>query len=140
MSFEYDYLSKSTFASYSWKSFLATSDKNTPQYRMMLECAPSLEDALADYIALDVLAMKLTQAGLITKDQMLHVLLVGIRDAKATAANILIGMVTIKVYCNSENFTTFLDVLKKDEATYGHILAKMKDKGVFVIIVCTAST
>ena len=130
-------------STYSWKSFFtATSGKNTPQYRMMLEYASSLEDALADVTNLDVLTVELTIVGLITDDQMKHVLL-GIHDAKVKAASILIGLVTIKVYSNSENFTTFLDVLKKHEAKYGHtgILAKIKDseKGLFVIIVCTAS-
>ena len=137
MSFEYDYLSKSTFASYSWKSFFtATSGKNTPQYRMMLEYAQSLEDALADDTNLDILARELKQAGLITNDQIRSFLFLD--DAKATAA-VLIGMITIKVYSNSENFTTFLDVLKKHEATYEHILAIMKEKGVFIIIVCITS-
>ena len=140
LSFELYYLSESTFASYSWKSFfMATSGKNTPQYRMMLEYAPSLEDALADDMDEDVmrtLARELEVAGLITENLLMKLHMV--HDAKAIAA-ILLGLVTIKVYSNSENFTTFLDVLKKDKETYGHILAKMKEKGVFVIIVCTAS-
>ena len=132
-SFEYDYRSKSICASYSWKSFFtAASGKNTAQYRMMLE----YEDALVDDTDQDIntLATELEQAGLITEDQKRLSLFLG--DAKATAA-VLVGMVTIKVYSNSENFTTFLDVLKKDEATYGHILAKIKEKGdtVFMIIV-----
>ena len=121
-------LSKSTFASYSWKAFLmAKSGKNTPQYRTMLEYAPSLEDALAHRGNIDTFATEIKKAGLITKHR---IRLFG--DAKTTAA-ILIGMITIKVYSNSENFTTFLDVLRKHEATYGHILAKMKEKGVFMI-------
>ena len=100
----------------------------------MLKYAPSLKDAVAHSTNVNTLATELEKAGLITKDQIRSLLFLG--DAKAKAA-ILIGMVAIKVYSNSENFTTFLDVLKKDEATYGHILAKMKEKGVFVIIVCT---
>ena len=129
--------SESTFASYSWKSFfMATSGKNIPQYRMMLEYAPSLADALADDINEDVmhtLTRELEVAGLITKNPLMESHMV--HDAKTIAA-ILIGMITIKVYSNSENFTTFLDVLKKHKAIYGHtsILAKMKEKGVFVII------
>ena len=133
--FKYDYLSKLTFASYSWKSFFtATSAKNTAQYRMMLIYAPSLADALAYGTDedIDTLARELVKAGLITNDQRKSFRFFG--DAKATAA-ILIGMVTIKVYSNSENFTTFLDVLKKDKETYGHILAKMEEEGVFVIMI-----
>ena len=125
------YWRESTFASYSWKSFfMVTSGKNTPQYRMMLEYAPSLEDALADDIdegVMRTLTRELEIAGLITENQLMELRMV--HDAKTTAA-ILIGLVTTKVYSNSENFTTFLDVLKKDEAIYGHILAKMKEKGV----------
>ena len=105
---------------------------------MMLEYAPSLEDAIAHSTDVDILATELEEAGLITKDQTRLFLVLDDYDAEPTAA-ILIGMVTIKVYSNSENFTTFLDVLRKDEATYGYILRKMKGKGEFVIIVCTLS-
>ena len=116
-------------AAHSWKSFFAAaSGKTTAQYRMMLEYAPSLQDALADDLNVFRLATELEDAGLITMDQRRPVLLID--DAKVAAA-ILISMVTTKVHCNSENFTTFLEVLKKDKATYGHILAKMKGKGVF---------
>ena len=135
MSFKYGYLSESIFASYSWKSsFTATSGKNTAQYRMMLESALSLKDALADDMKVFWLSKELRKAGLITEDQRIGSF--QLDDAKVAAA-ILIAMVTIKVYSNSANFTTFLDVLKKDKETYGHILAKMKEKGVFVIIVHT---
>ena len=55
---------------YSWKSlFTATSGKNTAQYRMMLEYAPSLEDALADDAKVTCLATELEKTGLITEDQ-----------------------------------------------------------------------
>ena len=100
---------------------------------MMLIYAPSLEDALAYGTDEDVdtLARQLVKAGLITNDERKSFRFFG--GAKATAA-ILIGMVTVKVHSNSDNFTTFLDVLKKDKETYGHILAKMEEKGVFVIM------
>ena len=98
----------------------------------MLEYAPSLEHAISDRYggrATKILATELEEAGLITNDQIRSFLFHD--DAKATAA-VLLGMVTIKVYSNSENFTTFLDVLKKDKETYGHILAKMEEKGIYV--------
>ena len=95
----------------------------------MLEYTLSLEDALADHTNITWLATELEKAGLITEDQRKS--LETSVDADTRAAE-LISMVTTEVYYNSENFTTFRDVLKKDEATYGHILAKMKDKGVYV--------
>ena len=99
---------------------------------MMLEYTPSLKDTLVDDGNLDILSQELEIAGLITGDQRRSLLTnIIFYDATIVAA-ILIGMVTIKVYCNSENFTTFLDVLKQDEATYGHILTKMKEKGLCV--------
>ena len=115
---------------YSWKYlFTDTSGKNTAQYRMMLEYPPSLKDALADRTNVTWLATELEKTGLITEDQ--RKLLETSVDADTRAAE-LISMITTKVDSNSENFTRFLDVLKKDEATYGHILAKMKVKGVHV--------
>ena len=98
----------------------------------MLECAPSLKDTIARGTNATWLTRELEKVGLITRDQ--RGVLRQISDAKVEAP-LLIGMVTIRVYCNSENFTTFLDVLKKDEATYGYILAQMKEKGVY----CNAS-
>ena len=113
---------------YFWKSFFtATSGKNIPQYRMMLEYAPSLKDALADGTNVTWLATELEKAGLIMEYQRKS-LETSIDTDTSTAK--LISMITSKVCSNSENFTTFCDVLKKDEATYGHILAKMKDKGI----------
>ena len=94
----------------------------------MLECSPSLKDTIARGTNATWLTRGLEKAGLITSDQ--RGVLRQISDAKVKAA-ILIGMVTTRVYCNSKNFTTFLDVLKKDETTYGHILAQMKEKGVY---------
>ena len=115
---------------YFWKSFLtATSGKNTAQYRMMLESAPSLKDALADHTNATWLATELEKAGLITEDQRKSLETSVDTDTRVAK---LISMVTTEVDSNSENFTRFLDVLKKDEATYGHILAKMKEKGVYV--------
>ena len=114
---------------YSWKSFTAVSDKNIAQYRMMLEYAPTLKDALADDTKVTWLATELEKAGLITEDQRKS--LETSVDADTRAAE-LISMVTIEVLYSSEKFTTFRDVLKKDEAIYGHILAKMKDKGMYV--------
>ncbi|MCG8623437.1 MAG: hypothetical protein MJE68_15770, partial [Proteobacteria bacterium] len=64
---------------------------------------------------------------LITEDQ--RKLLETIVNAYTRAAE-LISMVKNKVNSNSENFISFCDVLKKSEATYGHVLAKMKDKGM----------
>ena len=97
----------------------------------MLECTPNLESCLNDHSQVIVeLAKELEKAGLITKDQLQSLFHI-IHDIPA--ASILISMITTKVYCNSENFTIFFDVLKKDESTYGHILAKMKGKGVFAI-------
>ena len=121
---------------YSWKSFFtAISGKNTAQYRKMLEYTPSLEDALADRTNATWLATELEKAGLIAEYQRKS--LETSIDADTRAAE-LISMVTTKVDSNSENFTRFVDVLKKDKATYGHILAKMKDKGMYVctIISC----
>ena len=37
----------------------------------------------------------------------------------------LVGMVTTKVELNSQNFYKFVEALKKDEVTYGTILAKL---------------
>jgi hypothetical protein len=111
---------------------MATSGKNTAQYRMMLEYTPSLEDALADDTNVTWLATELVKAGLITEDQ--RKLLETSVDADTRAAK-LISMVTTIVHRNSENFTMFLDVLKKDEATYGHILAKIKEKGTYVYVI-----
>ena len=123
----YRYCSKTIFASYSWKSSLeAASGQNTIQYRMMLEYAPSLQDTLAD-INVDRFAIELMKAELIMREQIMAIIS-QISDTKIKAA-ILISLITTKVYCNSENFDTFLDVLQKYEATCGHILAKMKGKG-----------
>ena len=117
-------------STYFWKSFFtATSGKNTAQYRMMLKYTPSLEDALANDTNITWLATELEKAGLIMEDQRKS--LETSVDADTRAAE-LISMVTTEVRYSSENFTTFWDVLKEDEATYGHILAKMKDKGVYV--------
>ena len=125
-------LSESNCASYSWKSsFTAIRDRNTAQYRRMLEYAENTLAYDTDPDTIFTLAMKLQQAGLITEHQIGSSLSFG--DTKAIAA-ILIGLVTIKVYSNSENFNTFLNVLKEDEATYGHILAEMEGKGVFIIL------
>ena len=95
----------------------------------MLEYTPSLEDASADRTKAIWLATELEKTGLIMEDQKKS--LETSVDADTRAAE-LISMVTTKVDSNSDNFTRFIDVLKKDEATYGHILAKMKDKGVYV--------
>ena len=122
---------------YSWKSFFtAISDKNVAQHGMMLEYAPTLKDALADDTKVTWLATELEKAGLIIEDQRKS--LETTVDADTRAAK-LISMVTTKVHYSSENFTTFRDVLKKDEATYEHILAKMKDKGVYNIMVCVTN-
>ena len=106
---------------------MATSGKNTTQYRMMLESRPSLKDALADCTNATWLATKLEKAGLIMEYQRKS--LETSIDSGTRAAK-LVSMVTSKVCSNSENFTTFRDVLRKDDATYGHILAKMQDKGM----------
>ena len=133
MSLESDLLSDSSDATpYVWKSFFtATSGKNTctAQYRMMLEYASSLEDALIDDTKIIWLATDLEKARLITEDQRKS--LETSIDADIRAAE-LINMVTAKVCYSSENFATFLDVLKKDEATFGHILTKMKNKGIII--------
>jgi hypothetical protein len=101
---------------------------------MMLEYTPSLEDTLAaDDTNVTWLATELEKAGLIAEDQRKS--LETSADADTRAAE-LISMITTKVHSNSENFTTFLDVLKKDEATYGHILAKIKGKGTTYCIFC----
>ena len=114
--------------SYSWKSpFTAASGKNTAQYRMMLEYAPNLKDALADNMKVIWLAKELEKAGLITEDQ--RTSLETSSDADIRAAK-LIGMVRTKVCYSSESFTAFLDVLIKDEATFEPILAKMKRRGM----------
>ena len=119
--------SKTIFASYSWKSSLeATSGQNTIQYRMMLEYAPSLKDTFAD-TNVHRFASELMEAGLIMREQMMAATF-QISGTKVKAA-ILISLITTKVYCNSENFAIFLDVLQKYEATCGHILAKLKGKG-----------
>ena len=97
----------------------------------MLECTLNLKSRLNNHSKVIELAKELEKAGLITKDQ-LQSLFHNI-FCEISAASILISMITTKVYCNSENFTILFDVLKKDEATYGHILAKMKGKGVFAI-------
>ena len=117
---------------YFWKSLLtATSGRNVAQHRMMSEYAPSLEAALADNKKVIWLATELEKAGLITEDQ---------RKSSETSVDAdiraaeLIGVVTTKVRYSSESFTTFLDVLKKDEATFGHILAKMKRKGISLYV------
>ena len=109
---------------------MATSGKNTAQYKMMLEYTPSLKDALADCTNVTWLATELEKTGLITEDQRKS--LETSVDADTRIAE-LIGMITTQVYCKSENFTTFLDVLKNDKATYGHILAKMKEKGIIIL-------
>ena len=117
-------------STYSWKSFFtATSGKNTAQYRMMLEYTLSLEDALADDTNVTWLATELEKTGFITEDQRKS--LETSVDADIRAAE-LISMVKTEVRYSSEKFITFLDVLKKDEATFGHILAKVKDKGIYV--------
>lgn len=93
----------------------------------MLEYSPSLESALgADNTNVTWLATELERAGLVMADQIGP--LSYAHDAKVTAA-ILISMVTTKVHCNSENFITFLDVLKKDKATYGRILDEIEENG-----------
>ena len=92
-----------------------------------MEYTPNLKAALADDTNVIWLARELEKAGLIAGDQRKS--LETSVDADIRAAE-LISMVTTKVGLHAENFTTFLDVLKKDEATYGHILAKMKEKGV----------
>jgi hypothetical protein len=98
----------------------------------MLECTPSLVDALAaDDTKVTWLATELEKAGLITEDQRKSLKTSIDADTRAT---VLISMVTTKVHCNSENFTTFLDVLKNDKATFGHILAKMKGKGTTLYV------
>ena len=93
----------------------------------MLEYIPALKNALADGTNVIRLARELEKAGLIMGDQRKS--LETSVDAKIRATE-LISMVETKVGLNADNFTTFLDVLKKDEATYGHILAEMKEKGV----------
>ena len=103
------------------------SDKNIAQYRMMLEYVRSLEDALADDTKVIWLATELEKTGLITEDQRKSMETSIDADIKAAE---LISMIKDKVCYSSENFTTFLDVLRKDEATFGHILAKMKGKGM----------
>ena len=124
---------RESFGSYSWKSlFKATSDENIAQlHKMMLEYAPSLEDALVDNMKVIWLATELEKAGLIMEDQRKS--LETSIDADIRAAK-LIGMVTTKVHHSPESFTTFLDVLRKDEATFGHILAKMKGKGMTLYV------
>ena len=117
---------------YYWKYiFTPTSGKDTAQYRMMLEYAPSLEDALADDTKIIWLATELDKAGLITEDQRKS-LETSIIDSGTRAAK-LISMITSKVCSNSENFTTFRDVLRKDDTTYGHVLANIKDKGMIIL-------
>ena len=127
MSLKSDPLSESfAAASYYWKSF---DGKDTAQYRMMLEYAPSLEDTLADDTKIVWLATELDKAGLITEDQRKS--LETSIDSGTRAAK-LISMITSKVGSNSDYFTMFRDVLRKDDTTYGHILAKMKDKGIII--------
>lgn len=46
-------------------------------------------------------------------------------DEETRAAQ-LVGMVTTKVDLNSNNFDTFVEVLEKDDATYGDIVIEMK--------------
>jgi hypothetical protein len=108
-------LSSESFGSYSWKSFFTTTSvKKSAQYRRMLEYAPSLVDALAaNDTNVTWIATELEKAGLITEDQ--SKLLETSVDAGTRAA-------------------TFLDVLKKDEATFGYILAKMKGKGMTLYV------
>jgi hypothetical protein len=112
-------LSSDCFGSYSWKSFFTTTSvKKSAQYRRMLEYAPSLVDALAaDDTNVTWLATELEKAGLITEYQRksLEASMETSVDAGIRAA-------------------TFLDVLKKDEATFGHILTKMKGKGMTLYV------
>jgi hypothetical protein len=83
------------------------------KYRRMVEYTPSLEDALADDTNITWLATELEKAGLITEDQ---------RKSLETSVDA------------DTRAATFLDVLKKNEATFGHILAKMKGKGITLYV------
>ena len=103
------------------------SGKNTPQYRKILEYTPSLTDVLANGTNIVRLAGELVRAGLINKANERKMLNTAV-DADIRAAE-LISMVTTKVDLNSQNFTTFLEVLGKDQATYGDILTNMKKGG-----------
>ena len=104
------------------------SGKNTPQYKKMLEHTPSLTNVLADGSNIVRLAGELVRAGLISKANERKMLNTAV-DADIRAAE-LISMVTTKVDLNSQNFTTFLEALGKDQATYGDILTNMKKGGV----------
>ena len=139
-SLELDPLNESfaAISDYLWKSsFTATSGKNITQYRMMLEYAPSLKDALADDTNITWLARELEKAGLMEEYQRKSL---ETSIDSGTRATKLITMITSEVCSDSENFTTFRDVLKKDKATYGHILANMKYKGIYMCVcVCVSS-
>ena len=92
---------------------------------MMLKCTPSLTNVLANGTNIIRLARELEKVGLISMDNKDSLTNTAI-DADIRAAE-LVSMVITKVDHNSENFTTFLGVLKKDQATYEHILIKMEE-------------
>ena len=104
------------------------SGKNTPQYRKMVEYTPSLTDVLADVTNIVRLSGELVRAGLITEANERRILITAV-DTDIRAAE-LISMVTTKVDLNPQNFTTFLEALRKDKVTYGDILINMKNDGV----------
>ena len=99
------------------------SGSNTEEYRNLVAVTAKLVDLLADDNNVVTLSQELKTAGLISKDNSRNMANVNVAST-VRAAN-LVDMVTTKVQLNSQHYTTFVDILKKDRATYGDILKDM---------------
>lgn len=101
------------------------SGKNTQEYQKMVAITPELTDLLADGTNVVRLSQELFggEIQLISKSNNREMANLSV-PADVRAAQ-LVGMVTTKVELNSQNFYKFVEALKKDEVTYGTILAKL---------------
>ena len=99
------------------------SGSNTEECRKLVAVTAKLVDLLANGNNVVTLSQELVTAGLINKANNREMANVQV-SATARAAD-LVAMMTTKVELNSKHYTTFVDILQKDTATYEDILKDM---------------
>ena len=98
------------------------SGSNTEECRKLVAVTAKLVNLLANGSNVVTLSQELQTAELINRANNRE--MANIHVASTVRAAQLVDMVTTKVQLNSQHYTTFVDILKKDTATYKDILSE----------------
>ena len=99
------------------------SGSNSGEYSKLVGVTAKLVDLLANGNNVVTLSQELQTAGLINRANNRD--LCNVHVSSTVRAAELVRMMTTKVEHNSQHYTTFVDILKKDTATYEDILRDM---------------